>query len=232
MKKTLTAIMLMSSVAFGASASDVNANLQSAITDYNYIAENGFSMQATIQLNGDQEAYFTFAENWKLFAQVKRYFGVTTSGDPGSWNIVPQGNKDPYTDSLVVGESKSWIGDTEKSSDTVTITISSTVTSTGDDNQPQYYTFLTVTPSAMGGPIIESMLLDSEGGMSAFYDLNDVVFNNNVTSAQLMIGASSDVIDLVNYVAPTPSTPNIPEPTTATLSLLALAGLAARRRRK
>ena len=76
------------------------------------------------------------------------------------------------------------------------------------------------------------MLLDSNGGQSAFYDLNDVIFNNNVTSAQLMIGASSDVIDLVDYVAPTPSTPNIPEPTTATLSLLALAGLAARRRRK
>ena len=121
MKKTLTAIMLMSSVAFGASASDVNANLQSAITDYNYIAENGFSMQATIQLNGNQEAYFTFAENWKLFAQVQRYFGVTTDGDPGSWNIVGQGNTEPYTNPLVVGESKSWIGDTNNSSSTVTI---------------------------------------------------------------------------------------------------------------
>ena len=232
MKKTLTAIMLMSSVAFGASASDVNANLQSAITDYNYIAENGFSMQATIQLNGGSEAYFTFAENWKLYAQVKRYFGVTTGGDPGSWNVVPDGNTDPFTDNLVVGQSKSWIGDTNTDNNTVTITISSTVTSTGDDNQPQYYTFLTVTPSATGTSIISSMLLDSQGGTSAFYDLNDVVFNNNVTSAYLTIGANADVINLVDYVAPTPSTPNIPEPTTATLSLLALAGLAARRRRK
>lgn len=226
MKKTIIALLALSGVAFGATAADVNDNLKKAITDYGYTVESGFSLTTTVSLPGGSNKYFTFSDDWFLFTQENQYFGVTTSADPGSWNLTGgSATTDPFEDALVVGQSVSWLtGPTPSTS--VTISLGCMPLAFGDYVTVQ--TSLSIITNN-GTQLVNSQLKDAEGGYTAYFDLNEVEFLTEVSEAKITIGAS-DAIDLINYVAP--ETDAVPEPTTATLSLLALAGLAARRRRK
>ena len=225
MKKTLIALMAMASVACGATVAGnaVTLNLKNAIEEYGYTTDCSFILEAVVD-TAHSSRFFTFNANpdWYLYSQEKKYFGVTTAGDPGSWNISTSGATN-FTDNLVVGETRSWLVG-PKSTSTVTITLTCSPISVGDE--VQYSAGLSVVASD-GTELIRSMLMDAEGGQTACFDLNGVTFNTPVTSATLTIANAEGTVlnnfDVVNY---------IPEPATATLSLLALAGLAARRRRK
>ena len=227
MKKTLIALMALAGVAAAESASTLNANLTSAISDYGYTVDGGFVLQTTLTLDGGSEKLMNFDESWYLFSQIKRYFGMTNTSDPGNWDIVGGATTNPFGDTLNVGSSSGWLTDTNTSSDTITVTLTCHALEANDSIQ--YNTALVVSIPSKSEPIIASQLLDAQGNNSFYFDLNNVEFLKSASSAMVQIG-NSEMINLVGYVAP--ESPVVPEPATATLSLLALAGLAARRRRK
>ncbi len=225
MKKTLIALLALAGVACGATVAGdaVTLNLKKAIQEYGYTTDCSFLLEAVVN-TAHSARFFTFNTNpdWFLYSQENKYFGVTTSGDPGNW-IVSSSGATNFTENLVVGETKSWLVG-PKSTSTVTITL--TCSPISADDLGQYAASLRVVASD-GTVLIQSSLLDAEGGQTACFDLKGVAFNTEVTSATLNIANAGGTVlnnfDVVNY---------IPEPATATLSLLALAGLAARRRRK
>lgn len=231
MKKTLITLLAFGSAAFGETTmpSDANYNLGMAIHEYGYNLQEGFMLHTIVTLPQGSGKYFTFSDDWLLFSQERKYFGVTTEGDPGGWPAVGgSATTEPYTEPLVIGQAVSSLtGPTPTT--TVVITLSCTGMSVGDN--VTYNTSLRVSTRSgistdSGITLIDSVLLDANEGYTAFFDLRKVEFETNVVEAKLIMGGNPQVIDLVNYTSP------VPEPTTATLSLLALAGLAARRRRK
>ena len=221
--------MAMSSAAFGASYTDVNANLAEAIKDYNYEVEQGFTLIAIIDLakNDNSTAFFTFTEGWYLYEQANQYFGVNLSSNvdsgPSNWAVPNEGTlrTDGFEGAVTVGTTATWLVGSVPSQK-VTLTISSNPVSAGDSTQ--YTTGIGLTNPNQ--TLFNITLLDKESGQTVYFDLNEVQFREETTVDSAMVVLNGKQIDLVNYVAP------VPEPTTATLSLLALAGLAARRRRR
>lgn len=216
----------MGSVAFGATGADVTANIAKAINDYGYNAAYGFNLEAVISTAyAGRIVTFNNAATWYLYSQENRYFGVTTTGDPGSWNQSTSGTQ-TWEGQLNEGD-RSWLVGPVSSS-TVTLTLTSVAVGFGEDDTPQYTTAISLL-DANGSTLLSAQILDSEGNPTKFLDLSTFVFNTEVSSATLALvkadGQSVGGINLVDYKY-------VPEPATTTLSLLALAGLAARRRRK
>ncbi len=224
----------MSSVAFGASATDVNANIAQAIEDYGYDVDLGFTMTAVISAKIGQFVTLNNENTWYLFSQQNQYFGLTTGGDPGSWNYPDATSGSTSWEGIINEGDKTWLVG-PKSTGTLTLRLACTGVLAGDgEGIIQYTTSIQLLAGdGLNGEaeaLITAQIMDSEGLPTKYLDLNHFAFDTNVTEAYLGIysadGKQVGDIDIVNYVAP------VPEPTTATLSLLALTGLAARRCRK
>ena len=73
MKKTLIALMALSSVAFGAESSTVNGNIAEAIKDYGYNKDYGFTLTAVIGTShSDRVVTLNDSETWYLYSQENK----------------------------------------------------------------------------------------------------------------------------------------------------------------
>ncbi len=239
MKKTLIALLAVSSMAMAASL-DEAAIKQAGNTGYNTLGNN-FTVAITLDVEelrsllekGQTPAWGTDIVSYNANGTLT---GVTVNGGSSGGKINTSGLYARWGTNAA-WNSVTWNGSTNLSD------LNGDAEGTGWDNVASaglVYSF-----GATSGTTVAFTLIDTEGtaivdscvtagGLkSGSAGAAALTFGDSVASSYYfstyMGNATADMKALANTVA---ITNPIPEPTTATLSLLALAGLAARRRRR